>query len=343
MWRFLQAESSDAEEYTSSGQFDPAVFWGVIAFIVTLLTCACVWCCWFGGKDSFVYWVSGEGRVASDLEYQSTLRQRHERRMAARRSTPTKRTFRLKRSFVRNKVQMVVQDGDIVQGDDMDITAVSSSSSSEEPMMASPPDVESGLATSDDAPVAGEDATPSKDQSDEDTVATDQDGHEDAIASEETATEEANLQAMEEGQPEESAANPEEETITTGMAQVDTGVATTITMDGGPDLAEHGYLVLRPGNCKHPPQHNARMVPNCCAICLCDYEKGDTVVWSCHKECKHAFHQECILEWLLKIQDGGTPCPCCRQEFTDWETMRQERKIKWAAGHTFNASSVRFT
>ena len=27
-----------------------------------------------------------------------------------------------------------------------------------------------------------------------------------------------------------------------------------------------------------------------------------------------AFHQECIVEWLVKMQDG-TPCPCCRREF----------------------------
>jgi len=57
-------------------------------------------------------------------------------------------------------------------------------------------------------------------------------------------------------------------------------------------------------------------VPNCCAVCLSSYSAGDTVIWSSNKECQHAFHEDCILDWLTKIQNG-TPCPCCRQEFTE--------------------------
>ena len=66
-----------------------------------------------------------------------------------------------------------------------------------------------------------------------------------------------------------------------------------------------------------PPQHR-RPIPNQCAICLCEYELGDTIVISCNVECPHAFHQECILEWLVKVQEG-TPCPCCRRTFVDLE------------------------
>lgn len=100
-----------------------------------------------------------------------------------------------------------------------------------------------------------------------------------------------------------------------------------------------GFLVLRPGDTPKPPA-NPKMVPNCCAVCLGAYEIGDTVVWSCNSECSHAFHLDCIMEWLVKIHDGSTPCPCCRQEFTSWEMDRQERKIKWAAGHTFDMGAV---
>ena len=49
---------------------------------------------------------------------------------------------------------------------------------------------------------------------------------------------------------------------------------------------------------------------------------------------------ECILEWLVKMQPA-TPCPCCRQEFTDLETIRKEKKIKWS-GIAFNPSAVTF-
>ena len=125
-------------------------------------------------------------------------------------------------------------------------------------------------------------------------------------------------------------------------ANDDNDDAVASMMEEGVDsVAEHptGYLVLRPGNAKVAPQ-DGPMVPNCCAVCLGEYDMGDTVVWSCNPECKHAFHLDCIMEWLLKIEDGGTPCPCCRQEFTDWETDRQERKIKWAAGNAFDLSSI---
>lgn len=45
-----------------------------------------------------------------------------------------------------------------------------------------------------------------------------------------------------------------------------------------------------------------------CAICLCPYEEGDVRIFS--KSCPHAFHKECILEWLVK---GHDECPCCRK------------------------------
>eukprot|EP00934_Nitzschia_sp_Nitz4_P006996 Nitzschia sp. Nitz4//scaffold278_size24532//5324//6238//NITZ4_008373-RA/size24532-augustus-gene-0.11-mRNA-1//1//CDS//3329545369//6986//frame0 len=91
-----------------------------------------------------------------------------------------------------------------------------------------------------------------------------------------------------------------------------------------------GQLRLNTGN----------LVPNCCAICLGEYDVGDKVVWSSNSECNHAFHEDCILDWLIKMQPL-TPCPCCRQEFTDLELVRKEKKITWS-GDAFNLSAVRF-
>ena len=79
-------------------------------------------------------------------------------------------------------------------------------------------------------------------------------------------------------------------------------------------------------------------VPNCCAICLGDYQVGETVVWSSN-ECPHAFHRECIIDWLTKMQEG-TPCPCCRQDFTDLDEYRRQRRITWRAGATFHPGSI---
>ena len=85
--------------------FDSRVFWGVNCFILVLLTGMCIWCFYFGGKENIVEWTLQRGDT--DMQYQQRVRDRHEERMAARRSTPAKRNARLKRSFQRNKVQMV--------------------------------------------------------------------------------------------------------------------------------------------------------------------------------------------------------------------------------------------
>jgi hypothetical protein len=83
-----------------------------------------------------------------------------------------------------------------------------------------------------------------------------------------------------------------------------------------------------------------RLVPNCCAICLGSYDEGDKVVWSSNQTCQHAFHKDCVVGWLVKFQPE-TPCPCCRQEFTDLEKLRQESKITWA-GPAFDLGFVGF-
>jgi Ring finger domain len=102
------------------------------------------------------------------------------------------------------------------------------------------------------------------------------------------------------------------------------------------DVCETGYLMLRSPCLRRP-----RPVPNCCAICIAPYEKDEEVVWSSNRLCKHAFHLDCIMDWLIKSFDG-TPCPCCRQDFTDLVLYRQEKKIIWQPGNAFNPSVIVF-
>jgi hypothetical protein len=59
--------------------------------------------------------------------------------------------------------------------------------------------------------------------------------------------------------------------------------------------------------------NGSRRVAAACAICLCPYDEGDTVTWSPQKKCQHAYHSECIEEWLARKENLA--CPCCRQEF----------------------------
>lgn len=69
---------------------------------------------------------------------------------------------------------------------------------------------------------------------------------------------------------------------------------------------------------------NTRQVSPSCIICLNQFAPNTYVCWSSNKECKHVFHRDCILLWLLKKlnkdnsqerEGGGALCPCCRQEF----------------------------
>ncbi len=63
-----------------------------------------------------------------------------------------------------------------------------------------------------------------------------------------------------------------------------------------------------------------------CPICLCDFEVGESVVWSKLRGisggCKHVFHRECFVPWA---QRGHLRCPVCRDTF--W-SMNAQRAIR---------------
>lgn len=81
-----------------------------------------------------------------------------------------------------------------------------------------------------------------------------------------------------------------------------------------------------------------RRVPNCCAVCLGAYEAGESVVWS--SNCQHAFHEECVTDWLVKIQEGN-PCPCCRSVFCDVDVDREKpKRVHWDSTNTMNVNVI---
>mmetsp|Transcript_9533 Transcript_9533/g.11074 ORF Transcript_9533/g.11074 Transcript_9533/m.11074 type:complete len:239 (-) Transcript_9533:233-949(-) len=51
--------------------------------------------------------------------------------------------------------------------------------------------------------------------------------------------------------------------------------------------------------------------PRTCPICMDDYEPGDEICWSKNKNCHHAFHLDCMVNWLMNNDD----CPLCREEY----------------------------
>jgi len=65
-----------------------------------------------------------------------------------------------------------------------------------------------------------------------------------------------------------------------------------------------------------------RGISSYCNICLGEYEVGDTVVWSRRpKGCHHAWHEECLLDWL----ERKPTCPSCRSDFFDVEDTPAEQ------------------
>ena len=73
--------------------------------------------------------------------------------------------------------------------------------------------------------------------------------------------------------------------------------------------------VLDEEGVEKPAQNGGRKVTNCCAICLCEYEVDENIVWSNNRSCKHAFHDSCILDYLQNQKES--PCPCCRLPFSE--------------------------
>ena len=59
--------------------------------------------------------------------------------------------------------------------------------------------------------------------------------------------------------------------------------------------------------------HYSLYSPQACPICLADYKKGDDIAWSKNEKCHHAYHVDCIMEWLMKNND----CPMCREQYVE--------------------------
>jgi hypothetical protein len=48
-----------------------------------------------------------------------------------------------------------------------------------------------------------------------------------------------------------------------------------------------------------------------CNICLNEFQEGDQVSDALNPECRHFFHTECVVDWLLR----NRICPICRRDF----------------------------
>lgn len=68
---------------------------------------------------------------------------------------------------------------------------------------------------------------------------------------------------------------------------------------------------------------SGRCIDGTCAFCLDEYEVDDKVVWS-GLQCPHAFHEECLMQWLSK---GKKRCPVCRHWFVPGSKIDDQKRL----------------
>jgi hypothetical protein len=80
-------------------------------------------------------------------------------------------------------------------------------------------------------------------------------------------------------------------------------------------------------------------VTTSCAICIMEYQDGEDICCSHNEQCKHVFHRDCIMEWLLRHDE----CPCCRHNFlslNDGEDNRPEQSSAVTPAYTSDESTT---
>mmetsp|Transcript_950 Transcript_950/g.1049 ORF Transcript_950/g.1049 Transcript_950/m.1049 type:complete len:437 (+) Transcript_950:177-1487(+) len=75
--------------------------------------------------------------------------------------------------------------------------------------------------------------------------------------------------------------------------------------------------------CNHHQRRDRSTIDATCALCIGDYEVGDTIVWSHDTtKCSHVYHKDCLLEWLTK---GKKHCPVCRSWFVPGSSIQNQK------------------
>lgn len=65
---------------------------------------------------------------------------------------------------------------------------------------------------------------------------------------------------------------------------------------------------------KNPNENILKLKDNECSICFGDFVAGDTAAYSGNEQCKHVYHKDCIMQWLML---GHNTCPTCRNDFVE--------------------------
>uniref|UniRef100_A0A7R9ZSJ7 RING-type domain-containing protein n=1 Tax=Craspedostauros australis TaxID=1486917 RepID=A0A7R9ZSJ7_9STRA len=90
----------------------------------------------------------------------------------------------------------------------------------------------------------------------------------------------------------------------------------------------------RTGTLHTPQTKTPSIVSHECVICMESFEIGDDLIFSKNGQCSHAFHEDCIVDYMIvsqgrRVREGSQqnthddslaqlqsiPCPCCRCRF----------------------------
>ena len=85
---------------------------------------------------------------------------------------------------------------------------------------------------------------------------------------------------------------------------------------------EDAHLYLKMPTDRMNKDNACLFVDGECALCIDEYEAGDQVAWS-DLQCRHAFHKQCIMQWLSK---GKKRCPICRNWFVPGARIEDQKK-----------------
>lgn len=86
-------------------------------------------------------------------------------------------------------------------------------------------------------------------------------------------------------------------------------------------IAQKSDLYLFGGTSSMPSRESASSLysPSTCPICIESFKKGEEIAWSFNEKCHHAFHLECISDWLMSHDE----CPMCRLDFLNIDASEE--------------------
>lgn len=342
---------------SSSSSFQSTVFWSVNVVLITLSTALFVWCVCGGGSHFLSNYLSSSGASTSDAAYRERIRQLHVQIEEEKKEAPEERRKKLTESFHRNKVHMIVESNDFVEESMEENLEEEELEDAHETIMNATESMMEGATTTTatiqekeedynsfmNAIEMGSSTTAHDDTATDesmvvmkilDTCSTDKDDYDnnnnDEAMMKAVQDEDYNaaMNAIEMGNNTAHDKNATNESMVM-MKNLDTCSTDKDDYDNNDEVMMKAVVQELhvetgvPGYIKLRTVSGKRTVPNCCAVCLCPYTQGETIVWSSNGKCPHAFHKDCVVEWLIKMQIG-TPCPCCRQEFTDLNQFQIE-------------------